>query len=232
MTRLPSPDIVIQSLDDYYFNSDQKHIYRLNREKIAEILLTFDQIQHVNLITTENFKSIEDGIQSNWHELYFSIIGKHLAISEPNFPQIAEWVKSLMTSNNYIVRRNVVDITALFTNIELNRTIIKIGLLDKSLSVFETTIFKVLYNFRDDKELMTLLNNRIKTIKNLHKRRFYQTQLKLHIDGYLITRKNGKSVDFEIVANKGDYLYCSISRDEFDQITDIRGFINQKLLKY
>jgi hypothetical protein len=222
----------IERHDQYYPNSDLSNIYSKNRNKIIEIINLFDQIQKNGKITDSEYKKIEKSLAENWDVIYFYLVGKYLARIETEIPDILEKISSFMDIKNWKLRRNTVSICTLFKNEEIIEVILKKGINDKSVKVFEYTMEKIIRCYLDKNELISLAEKRINSMENKKEKKFFLDFIKLHKDGYLIEPFMENRMSIDILIDSHSSFSFTIHIDEYKAIKNIDEYIKNKRLKH
>jgi len=127
-------------MDEYYLNSDLKHIYQKQREKIILMLNAIELIWKHKILDEQNFEILNDGLKNPWVVVYYYIVGKEINLMTGTVKGIEELILKGIEDKKWQTRFNSVVIMKGFKNKEIRNRVIELALNDKSKKVREMAL--------------------------------------------------------------------------------------------
>jgi len=127
----------LRKLDEYYPNSDLKHVYVKHREDIILLLRTIENVWQNQQLDKHNFNILYKGLQNPWTVVYYYIIGEQINSMIGKIVGIENLIFKGIEDKSWQTRFNTVVIMKGLDNKEIKSKIIDLGLKDKSKKVSE-----------------------------------------------------------------------------------------------
>jgi hypothetical protein len=130
-------DKELKKLDEYYPNSDLRHIYVKHRDEIIILLRAVETVWQNQQLDKHNFDILYKGLQNSWTVVYYYIVGEQINSMIGKIVGIEELIFKGIIDKNWQTRFNTVVIMKVLDNREIKNKIIDLGLKDKSKKVNE-----------------------------------------------------------------------------------------------
>lgn len=130
----------LKKLDEYYPNSDLKHIYVKHRDEIAILLKTIETVWENQKLSKDDFNILFKGLQNSWVVVYYYVVGEPVNSMIGKIDGIEKLIYKGIEDKNWKTRLNTTIILKGIDNNELKCKIIEIALKDKSQKVREMAI--------------------------------------------------------------------------------------------
>ncbi len=127
----------LSKLDEYYPNSDLKHVYVKHREEIVLLLRTIENVWQNQLLDKQNFNILFKGLQNSWTVVYYYIVGEQINSMIGKIVGIENLILKGIEDKSWQTRFNTVVIMKGLDNREIKSKIIDMGIKDKSKKVSE-----------------------------------------------------------------------------------------------
>ncbi|MBL7914749.1 MAG: hypothetical protein JNL49_06850 [Bacteroidia bacterium] len=127
----------LKKLDEYYPNSDLKHVYIKHRDEIIKLLRAVETVWQNQHIDKYTFNILFKGLQNSWTVVYYSIVGEQINSMIGKIVGIEELIFKGIEDRNWRTRFNTVVIMKALDKREIKNRIIDLGLKDKSKKVKE-----------------------------------------------------------------------------------------------
>ena len=127
----------LKKLDEYYPNSDLRHIYVKHRDEIIILLSAVETVWQNQQLDKHNFNILYKGLQNSWIVIYYHIVGEQINSMIGKIVGIEELIFKGIEDKNWQTRFNTVVIMKVLDNREIKQKIIDVGLMDKSKKVSE-----------------------------------------------------------------------------------------------
>lgn len=124
-------------LDEYYPNSDLKHIYQIHREKIIVLLNTLELVWKQNKLDEESSQILTEGLQNPWVVVFYYIVGKEINLMIGKVKGIENLILKGIEDRRWQTRFNTTVIMKGFKNTEIRNIVLEKALNDKSAKVRE-----------------------------------------------------------------------------------------------
>ena len=127
-------------MDEYYLDSDLKHTYQKQREKIILILNAIELIWKRKILDEQNFEILNEGLKNSWVVVSYYIVGKEINLMTGKVKGIEELILKGIEDKKWQTRFNSVVIIKGFKNKEIRNRVIELALNDKSKKVREMAL--------------------------------------------------------------------------------------------
>lgn len=127
----------LRKLDEYYPNSDLKHIYVKRRDEIIILLNAVERVWKNKHLDKQNFDILYKGLENSWTVIYYNIVGEQINSMIGKIVGIDELIDKGIKDKSWQTRFNTVVITKGIDNREIQNKIIDMALKDKSKKVVE-----------------------------------------------------------------------------------------------
>ena len=127
----------LKKLDEYYPNSDLRHIYVKHRNEIIILLRAVETVWQNKQLDKHNFDILYKGLQNSWIVIYYYIVGEQINSMIGKIAGIEELIFKGIEDKNWQTRFNTVVIMKVLDNRDIRNRIIDLGLKDKSKKVSE-----------------------------------------------------------------------------------------------
>ena len=127
----------LKKLDEYYPNSDLKHIYVKHRDEIIILLRAVETVWQNQQLDKHNFNILYKGLQNSWTVVFYYIVGEQINLMIGKIVGIEELIFKGIEDKNWKTRFNTVVIMKALDNRKIKNRIIDLGLKDKSTKVNE-----------------------------------------------------------------------------------------------
>ena len=130
-------NIELRKLDEYYPNSDLKHIFNKYREEIILLVNAVESAWKNKHLDKHNFDILFKGIENSWAGIYYNIVGEQINLMIGKIVGIEELITKGIKDKRWQTRFNTVVIMKGIHNSEIQNKIIDLALKDKSKKVIE-----------------------------------------------------------------------------------------------
>lgn len=124
-------------LDEYYPNSDLKHIYQIHREKIIVLLNTLELVWKQNKLDEESSQILTEGLKNPWEVVFYFLVGKEINLMTGKIKGIENLILEGIEDKRWQTRFNTIVIMKGFKNKEIRNIVLEKALNDKSVKVRE-----------------------------------------------------------------------------------------------
>ncbi|MBK7212249.1 MAG: hypothetical protein IPH88_02895 [Bacteroidales bacterium] len=124
-------------LDEYYPNSDLKHIYQIHREKIIVLLNTLELVWKQNKLDEESSQILTEGLKNPWEVVFYFLVGKEINLMTGKIKGIENLILEGIEDKRWQTRFNTIVIMKGFKNKEIRKIVLEKALNDKSVKVRE-----------------------------------------------------------------------------------------------
>ena len=127
----------LKKMDDYYPHSDLSSTYKKHRGQIIELFKTIELIWKTKKINDQSFEILFDGLKNSWHGVYYEIVGKEINAMLGNIEGIERIISYGINNSQWKIRFHTLVIMKGITDKEIQKTIVALGMMDKSKKVRE-----------------------------------------------------------------------------------------------
>lgn len=127
----------LRKLDEYYPNSDLKHIFNKHRDEIILLVNAVESVWKNKHLDKQNFDILFKGLENTWTGIYYNIVGEQINSMIGKIGGIEELITKGIKDKRWQTRFNTIVIMKGIHNREIQNKIIDLALKDKSKKVIE-----------------------------------------------------------------------------------------------